>query len=102
MATVEGDYKSDGDFCWAGDEDGLDYSAVSGHHTKSNTSVGLYPSCNHVSIKTLDCLPELHSGTAPSPKALLSKCNVLPDRLNLLLTQMSASSISPKTISRLR
>jgi len=91
MATVEDDYGSDDDFRWAGDEEGLDYSAVSGHHVKSNTSVGLY----HVSVETLDCSPTLHLCTAPSPRALLSKCIVLPDCLNLLLFCMSVPSISP-------
>jgi hypothetical protein len=44
LPGVPEEYESDDNYCWAGDEGGLDYSDV----TKSNSPfTGYMPSCNH-------------------------------------------------------
>jgi hypothetical protein len=93
IATVEDKYESDEDFRWAGDEDGLDFDAVSGSPDKSYSSVAPYPSCKYASVK-------LFERAAPSPpvslpQALLLKCIFLTDFLHSTLACMLASSISP-------
>jgi hypothetical protein len=93
IASVEDNYEFDGNFCWARDEDGLDYGAVSGSGDKSNISVLPYPSCNHVCVKLIDLSDP--SPPVSHPQVLLSACIVLPDRLHSILARMSASSISP-------
>ena len=53
MAAVEDEYESDEDFCWTGNKNGLDFSAVSSSSNKSNKSVALYPSHASMSLLTL-------------------------------------------------
>jgi hypothetical protein len=50
VATVAEEYDSNDNFCWDGDESGVD-SGVSSALTKSNNNVAFYyPSCKHVVI----------------------------------------------------
>jgi hypothetical protein len=88
-AVVE--YKSDEDFCWAGDEEGLGY-CNDYPSAKSNASIAPYyrsPSCNHIQFEMI--LPQPSVGLPPAASA--SQCICLLKAFHHLLGQLSQSSV---------
>ncbi len=87
------EYESDGNFCWAGDEKGLDYCSVC-PSSKSNASIAPYsssPSCNHAHVEEIThTLPSL---VIPCSAASSTLCITFPEALHHLLGQMLQSLI---------
>jgi hypothetical protein len=69
LPEVPEEYESDEDYCWAGDEGGLDYGDV----TKSNSPfTGYMPSCNHSQISSTLSLASSSTSCISLPQTLLT------------------------------
>jgi hypothetical protein len=91
--TLAEEYKSDKDFCWAGDKDGLPYNAPPASACKSNNLVAFYPSCNYTVGMPL--FPSASSNGLPVPAALALCSILLPKHLQAIIAWMMKDSISP-------
>ena len=101
-SVVEGDYDSDPEFCWAGNEEGVDYS-VGSTPCKSNDRFALYLSGSHSAVLAYSpTLPSLEF-SSPSASSTRRDSSVirsdLPPSISLtlqsLLSRLSQSSIAP-------
>ncbi len=90
VLVAEDDFYSDPEFCWDGDDDGINFDPPS---RKSNNSVALYLSCSHVAMVVLP--PSLSNTMTSSPVAGTSRCLVLPKNLHTIINRVSRASISP-------
>ncbi len=70
VATVAGEFNSDDNFCWEGDESGVEFGHSAGAH-KSNSNVAFYLSCNHVVVETV-----LPASVWPAPPAIKPSLSV--------------------------
>ena len=107
MASVaKDDFDSDDNFCWDGDESGLDYSSSVGSASrKSNGRVAPYPSCHHVSV--ISTSSSMASVGFILPSAAVSRCSSLMTRsdsppsistaLESILSRLYDSLISPNS-----
>ena len=92
MATVaEDEYDSGDDFRWDGDECGAMFVSSSGAR-KSNSTVALYPTCNHASVVPF-VAPSL--GRPSLASATSTRSIPLSKHLSSLITTMAARSIMP-------
>jgi hypothetical protein len=98
VATVAEEYDSDNNFCWGGDNSGVEFS-VSSVLTKSNNDIAFYyPSRKHVVVKASPpplAPPPLCCANRPLilPVVSSSKCIVLSKHLKLIIKRMLAVSI---------
>jgi hypothetical protein len=63
---TEDEFESDKEFCWEGDESGLDYTT---HSARNNNNVVLYPSCFCVAVEHTPYATASVFHTAPRPAA---------------------------------
>jgi hypothetical protein len=102
IATIAKEFDSDDNFCWDGDENGLEFGDSS-IASKSNNDVAFYPSCNHViveavlpiSICLVPTVKFYHDVLTILPLVLSSRCIKLSKKLMSLIASMSTSSILP-------
>jgi hypothetical protein len=102
---------TDQEFCWTGDEYGLDHiPSVGSSSRKSNADVAPYSSCNHVSVISSSPSPAsvgqlVHPSAAVSRLSSSMACSDSPPSiltaLQSLLSRLSDSSISPDSSPRL-
>ncbi len=92
--TVADEYDSGDEYQWDGDESGYDFTP--GAARNSNNDVPVYPSCNHVVVKT-NC-PSLRPSSSAlplAPSVSSSQSIILPLDLSTLIATMSKASILP-------
>jgi hypothetical protein len=102
IASVAEEYNSDDNFCWDGDESGLEFSLPHDLPTsrKSNNLVAPYnPFCLHTVVESLH--PSLHTlPVPPLPVASSATRIVLSQHLTSIIECMSTASILPTLGSR--
>ncbi len=101
MTLTEEEFESDEEFCWEGDESGLDYTTPLA--CNSNDNIALYPSCLCVAVAHILCATASVSHTAPRPAAdplhpslvINSHCIVLSKCLWAIIVCLAHASIHP-------
>ncbi len=102
VVTVAEEFDSNDNFCWDGDEGGLEFGDSSIAH-KSNNNVAFYPSCNHVVVEAISPISVCPVPTVKFDQDVLtifplvssSHCIKLSKKLMSLIASMSTSSILP-------
>ncbi len=100
VATVAEEFDSDDNFCWDGDESGVEFGDSS-IACKPNNDVAFYPSCNHVvveailpiSVYPVPTVKLDHDVLTILPLVLSSRCIKLSKKIMSLIASMSASLI---------
>ncbi len=96
-------YDSDEDFCWAGDEDGLDYNGAGVNQLKSNARVAAYPtltpSCNHSQV--ISSRSPALSSRGHTVNATSTSCISLPQLLMQTSWLLAKSSVGITSVGGL-
>jgi hypothetical protein len=89
IAMVAEEFDSDNDFCWEGDESGVEFVHFASAH-KSNNYIASYPSCKHIIVETVSPISVCPAPPAIKPSLSFLVPSVSSSNCIVLLKNLSA------------